>query len=42
MGLKEVALFLIAFAIGCGFNSMYPQVGAGLIGRIPVLGKRPE
>ena len=35
MGLKELVLLLIAFAIGCAFNHKYPQVGQGIFARIP-------
>lgn len=35
MGLKELALLLIAFAIGCAFNHKFPQVGAGVWARVP-------
>ena len=35
MGLKELVLLLLAFAIGCAFNHKYPQVGAGIWQRVP-------
>lgn len=35
MGLKELVLLLVAFALGCAFNHLYPQVGAGVWNRIP-------
>ena len=38
MGLKELVLVLIAFALGCVFNVRYPQVGAGILARVPGLG----
>ena len=37
MGLKELVIILIAFALGCAFNSKFPQVGAGIMARVPGL-----